>query len=198
MTVLTHAALAEMVHATEPRLGRTRLVAVDGPAGSGKTTLVSALLRHLPDAAVVHMDDVYRGWDTDFDEVHERLREQVVVPLSHQRPGRYQRYDWYADELRDWVDLPVPGTLLLEGVGSGSTGLDDVRSLLVWIEVPEPERLRRGLERDGEAVLPLWQAWMRHEAAEHSRQDTRARADLRLLGDGPSGEPTILPGPPRP
>jgi hypothetical protein len=180
--VLDVADLAARLCSAPARLGRTRLVCIDGPAGSGKTTLADALVAHLADTAVVHMDDVYRGWDTDFDEVHERLRTQLVEPLAQGRTARYQRYDWYAGRLDAWVDVPVPGVLLLEGVASGSVRLDPVRSLLVWVEVDRAERVRRGLQRDGAALLPRWLAWMEHEAPEHARQRTRDRADLRLRG----------------
>lgn len=179
--------LADRVRLAPPRLGSTRLVCVDGPAGSGKTTLADALGARLDDATVVHMDDVYRGWDTDFDEVHSRLRGQIVEPLQHGRPARYQRYDWAAERFDVWVDVPVPAVLLLEGVASGSQILDPWRSLLVWVEVDRPERLRRGLDRDGPQVLHHWLTWMRHEEVEHDRQRTRARADVRLRGDGPLG-----------
>jgi len=162
-------------------------VCVDGPAGSGKTTLVDALAARLDDATVVHMDDVYRGWDTDFDEVHTRLRSQLAEPLQQGHPARYQCYDWAAGRFDVWVDVPVPAVLLLEGVGSGSQSLDPWRSLLVWVEVDRPERLRRGLDRDGPQVLHHWLAWMRHEEVEHARQRTRERADVRLRGDGPLG-----------
>jgi cytidylate kinase len=177
--------LADRVLRAPARLGRTRLVCVDGPAGSGKTTLAGALQRRLRDATVVHMDDVYRGWDTDFDEVHERLRDQLVEPLGEGRTARYQRYDWETDRFADWVDVPVPDVLLLEGVASGAVSLGPVRSLLVWIEADRDERVRRGVHRDGADMLPQWLAWMRHEEAEHARQRTRARADVLLRGDGP-------------
>jgi uridine kinase len=177
--------LASRVARTTPRLGRTRLVCVDGPAGSGKTTLAMALRERLDDAALVHMDDVYRGWGTDFDEVHDRLDAQLVEPLRHGREARYQRYDWVAGRLDAWVAVPPPRVLLLEGVASGSGRLDPVMSLLVWIEVDRDERVRRGVDRDGPAVLPQWLAWMKHEEAEHARQRTRERAGLRLRGDGP-------------
>jgi len=166
-------------------------VCVDGPAGSGKTTLAGGLAACLDDATVLHMDDVYRGWDTDFEEVHARLRSQVVDPLERGRPARYQRYDWLAKRFDEWVDVPVPEVLLLEGVGSGARSLDPWRSLLVWVEVDRPERLRRGLDRDGPRVLHHWLAWMRHEQVEHARQRTRERADLRVRGDGPI---TRVPG----
>jgi uridine kinase len=181
------AGLADGVRRAPARLGSTRLVCVDGPAGSGKTTLAAALAARLDDATVVHMDDVYRGWDTDFDEVHTRLRSQLVEPLRRADAARYQRYDWEAGQFDAWVDVPVAAVLVLEGVGSGAQSLDPWRSLLVWVEVDRPERLRRGLDRDGPQVLPHWLAWMRHEEVEHARQRTRERADVRLRGDGPLG-----------
>jgi uridine kinase len=185
------AGLAERVARAPARLGRTRLVCVDGPAGSGKTTLAEMLRAHLADAGtgteVVHMDDVYRGWDTDFDEVHRRLREQLVEPLGHGRAACYQRYDWHAGAFADWVRVPPPQVLLLEGVASGAATLGGVRSLLVWVEADRDVRVRRGVDRDGVDVLPQWLAWMAHEEAEHARQRTREHADLRLRGDGPTG-----------
>ncbi|HET7325749.1 MAG TPA: 4-amino-4-deoxy-L-arabinose transferase [Nocardioidaceae bacterium] len=189
MDILTHADLAARIASARPRLANTRLVLLDGPAGSGKTTLAAGLADELPDSVVVHMDDLYRGWETDFAEVHNRVRGQLVEPLAAGQPARYQRYDWDAGAFGDWVDVPVPGVLILEGVGSGARALDDVSSLLLWIEVSADMRVRRGVERDGEAVLPQWLAWMRHEAAEHARQATRERADIVLRGDGPDGQP---------
>ncbi len=182
---LSAADIAALATSAPARLGRTRLVCVDGPAGSGKTSLAADLQAHLDDAAVLHMDDVYRGWDTDFDEVHERLREQVVEPLAAGKAASYQRYDWHAGRFDAWVELPPPGVLVLEGVGSGATALEPVRSLLVWVEADRDVRVGRGVARDGADVLPKWLAWMEHEQVEHARQRTRDHADLRLRSDGP-------------
>ena len=56
------AALAEQVRAAPAKLGRTRLVCIDGPAGAGKTTFAARLADALvPDAVVLHMDDLYDG-----------------------------------------------------------------------------------------------------------------------------------------
>ena len=40
---LTIDSLLDNVQAGAPRLGRTRLIGIDGPAGSGKTTVAAAL-----------------------------------------------------------------------------------------------------------------------------------------------------------
>src|SRR5205085_5813827 len=53
-------ALADRLLAEPPLLGATRLVCVDGPAGSGKTTFADRLTEALGGAAaLVHMDDLY-------------------------------------------------------------------------------------------------------------------------------------------
>ena len=39
------------------------IIAIDGPAGSGKTTLAQKLVNDLSDAQVIHMDDLYDGWN---------------------------------------------------------------------------------------------------------------------------------------
>lgn len=191
--LLGHAALAARISSARPRLGRTRLVCLDGPAGSGKTSLADRLADLLADrsadrtATVLHLDDVYRGWGTDFGEVHGRLHRQVFQPLAAGRAGCYQRFDWHADAFTDWVELPVPDVLLLEGVGAGARRLDRWRSLLVWIELGPDERLRRGLDRDGPAAVEHWRGWMEREQAEFAAQQTRERADLRLWGSSPPG-----------
>lgn len=171
-----------------PRLGAVRLVCIDGPAGSGKTTLAAALARVLvgrgADVAVLHLDDLYEGWAGLEGNLWPRLAAQVLEPLRRGRPGRYQRYDWYAGAFDGWVDVPVPQVLVLEGCGSARRAADGLVVLRVWVEAPPDVRLARGLERDGEAMRPQWERWMADEAAHFAREATRERADVRLDGFG--------------
>ena len=42
------------------------LIAIDGPAGAGKTTLAAKFFAEFSidkSVAVIHMDDLYNGWD---------------------------------------------------------------------------------------------------------------------------------------
>jgi uridine kinase len=167
------------VLARPARLGQVRLVCVDGPAGSGKTTFAGPLAARL-DAAVIHMDDLYDGW-TGLEDSWSRLSTQVLEPLRQGRPGRYQRYDWTADRFADWVDVPVRPVLVVEGCGSGRREGASLTTLLAWVEAPPDERLRRGLERDGEELRDRWTAWMATEDQHFTANDTRTRADVRIL-----------------
>ena len=183
--------IAERVLVAAPRLGPVRLVAIDGPAGSGKTTLAGALADALvgqgANAAVLHLDDLYDGWTGLEGSLWPRLSAQVLEPLRRGRPGRYQRYDWPAGAFDDWVDLPVPGVLVLEGCGSARRAADELVVLRVWVEAPPQVRLARGLARDGEAERPHWERWMRDEAEHFARERTAERADVRLDGFGRMG-----------
>lgn len=165
------------------RLGTSRLICIDGPAGSGKTTLAAAVVAMLTErghtVAALHMDDFYEGWTGLRADLEPRLLGQVLEPLAAGRPGRWQRFDWHLDRFDDWHDLPVTDFLVLEGCGSGARAYAPFRSLLVFVEAERDTRLRRGIERDGPAVEPYWLAWMEREEAHFELNSTRAVADLR-------------------
>jgi uridine kinase len=165
-----------------PTLGETRLISVDGPAGSGKSTLAACLATLDPAARVVHMDDLYDGWN-GLDTVSRQL-STLVRPLALGRPGFYRRYDWHRAAFVETVDVAPPRLLVLEGVGSGRAELSTMITVLVWVTAPRPLRRARGLTRDGEALAPQWDGWMRQEDAHFAGQRTEERADVVVDGTG--------------
>jgi uridine kinase len=157
------------------RLGSGRLVCIDGPAGSGKTTLARQVAESTG-ALVVGMDDLYPGWEGLFEVDDEVLG--LLGPLNEGRTGWYRRFDWASGEYRERhrVD-PVP-LLVLEGVGSGNRAWRDLITTLVWVEAPNEVRLARGLSRDGEEQRAHWLQWMADEERLFAQEQTRERADL--------------------
>ncbi|MGY1821900.1 uridine kinase [Geodermatophilus sp. SYSU D00079] len=182
---MDRAALAARVRAAAPRLGGTHLVCVDGPAGSGKTTLAAGLAAEL-DATVVHMDDLYAGWTLT--GAFARLAAGVLRPLAGGRAGAYHRYDWTAGRFAP-LPTPVPagGVLVVEGCGSCPRAVDPWASLRIWVEAPQEVRLARGLARDGAALEPQWRRWQVTEAAVFAAECTRGRADVRVDGTAGNG-----------
>lgn len=167
--------LAARVRAGAPRLGPVRLVCVDGPAGSGKTTLANRLGAALG-AQVLHVDDLLEGWG-DLVGMLPRLQAWVLDPLAAGRPGRYRRYDWVAQGFAEWHDVPVGAALVLEGCGSARQEVDPVAVLRVWVEASEEVRLTRWIARGGEADRAHWSGWARDESALFAADGTRSRAD---------------------
>ena len=75
------AEVASRVLAAPPTLGTGRLVCVDGPAGSGKTTVAAALADVVPDAHVVHCDELLEGWPSLQETPEWRLvSEEAAAP----------------------------------------------------------------------------------------------------------------------
>jgi uridine kinase len=167
--------LVALLLSRPPTLGAGRLLCIDGPAGSGKTTLAATLAELVP-ATVVHLDDLYDGWHG-----LPRLREQLdplLLPLARGEAGSYRRYDWAAGRYAETVRvLPAP-VLVLEGVGSGLAAYSSLRTLLVWVDAPEDVRLTRWRARDGEAAEPHIGEWQRDEEALFAAEGTRAAADV--------------------
>jgi energy-coupling factor transporter ATP-binding protein EcfA2 len=162
-----------------PTLGTGRLICVDGPAGSGKTTL-AAELGTLADASVIHMDDLFEGWG-GLPGVTDQLGT-LLRPLAEGRAGSYRRWDWPGNAWAEAVLVPPEPLLVLEGVGSGSLAHADLITVLAWVEVPYDLRMARGLERGGVGVAENWRHWAIGEQEHFAREQTRERADVVLDG----------------
>ena len=157
-------------------LGAGRLVCVDGPAGSGKTTLAAALADAVPGTVVVHTDEMLEGW-----RGLPGLAGSVAAllrPLASGRPGCWTRWDWYADGWAERREVPPAPLLVLEGTGSWSPLVADLVTVLVWVEAPSQVRLDRGMARDGEQMRPQWEQFRLDEDDLHRRLRTRDHADL--------------------
>jgi uridine kinase len=169
-----------LAQSREPSLGGGRLVCVDGPAGSGKTTLAEEVTALADEALVVHMDDLYQGWG-GLAGVDEQLGT-LLHPLAEGLAGSYRRWDWPSGAWAETVMVPPTPVLVLEGVGSGSSSFADLVTVLAWVEVPAEVRMARGLERDGAGAADHWRQWAVDEQELFAREQTRERADLVLDG----------------
>jgi uridine kinase len=169
--------------ATAPTGMPTRIIAIDGHGGSGKSRLPRELAAALGGIPIVATDD-FASWDNPV-EWWPRLVEQVLRPLALGEVVRYQRYDWSDQRLADWIELPrCPPTIVLEGVTASRSEFDSHLAFRIWVEAPRELRLRRGLERDGDAMRAQWDAWMATEDAYVARDDPVGRADVVVSGTG--------------
>jgi uridine kinase len=169
------------VRSAVARAGGTRVVAIDGRSGAGKTRFASELSGELG-ARVVSLEDLYGGWD-GLERGIGVLVSEVLEPLAAGRAARVPRYDW---EARAWAEptvLEPPGVLIVEGVGAGARRAAAFESLLVWLEAPTAVRKQRALARDGETFAPYWDMWAAQEDAMLARERTPERAGL-VIGTG--------------
>ncbi|MFC8449092.1 uridine kinase [Kitasatospora sp. NPDC057223] len=182
------AALAAGIRAAAPSCGPVRLVAVDGHAGSGKTTFAARLAAALGGAPVVHLDDLATheepfGWT-------DRLRGQVLEPLAAGRSAEYEVYDWTLRRFGGRRRVPAAPVVLLEGVGSGRRDVRPWLARLLWMELDAPAARHRGELRDGPGLAEFWAGWALAEQAHFAGDPSRPYADV--LVDGVTGR--IAPG----
>ncbi|GAA1917730.1 uridine kinase family protein [Nocardioides hwasunensis] len=173
--------VASAVLGAPPTLGRGRLVCVDGPAGSGKTTLAGALADVVPDTQLVHCDELLEGW-RGLPGLAAAV-EALLTPLAAGGPGEWRRWDWLADGWAETHHVHPGGLLVLEGVGCWSPAIADLVGHLVWVEADPDLRLTRGIERDGEEMRGHWLQWRVDEGELFERLRTREHADLVVSTD---------------
>ncbi|MCW2747274.1 MAG: hypothetical protein JWP10_416 [Nocardioidaceae bacterium] len=185
MVPIRYAPIVRLLEARPARAGATKIVAIDGPSGAGKTTFADGLSAIL-NAPVLHVEDLYRGWD-GLAEAPSLLEADVLQPLSEGRPGAYRPYDWTTGDLLPPVAVPASDVLIVEGVGSGARICAPYTSVLVWVDDDESRRKVRALARDGGAYEFYWDRWAAQELIMWDAEHTAERADVRVMPDGRGG-----------
>jgi phosphoribulokinase len=155
---------------------RPVVVGVDGQGGSGKSTFSRELTEALPVTTwIVPGDDFYsdvsasekalmspeEGYEKYFDV--DRLKSQVLTGV---RDGsatlRYQRYDWEAEALGDWREVPMPEVVVVEGVYTLRPELRDAFDITVFLCTRRETRIARQVAR-GENSTFWIERWMAAE-----------------------------------
>ena len=152
---------------SRPRL----VVLIDGRSGTGKTTLGDALAAEL-DAQIVHLDDVYPGWD-GLRAASEAVVTDVLGPASG-----HTRWDWSTSQPAGWTAVDPERPIVIEGCGALSRASAPLASLRVWLEADDALRRRRAIERDGEVFAKEWERWAAQEEAFIATEDPVSLADV--------------------
>ncbi|WP_055526034.1 uridine kinase family protein [Streptomyces graminilatus] len=183
--------LARTLRRLPPSCGPVRLIAVDGHAGSGKTTFAGRLAAALGGAPVLHLDDI-----ATHDELFEwtpRLVGQVIEPLARGESASYAPYDWTARGFGPPRTLPAAPVVLVEGVAAGRRALRPFLARLLWMELPDEDAWARGRSRDGAEQSEFWEGWVDAERRHFAADPSRPFADLLVRQCEEGYE--VLPGP---
>ncbi|MFZ3571810.1 uridine kinase family protein [Streptomyces sp. BH097] len=175
---------ADRIRRLPPSCGPVRLIGIDGHAGSGKSTLATRLAGALGGAPVLRLDDL-ASHDALFAWT-ERLRTQVLAPLSRGEAARYETYDWHARRYAAVRELPAADVVLIEGVGVGRSELRPELAMLLWLDMPGETAWARGRARDGEEQREFWDGWIPAER-EHFKENPSLPFAHLLVRECPEG-----------
>ena len=187
MTFFELSKVKSAIENSDALCGETKIVTIDGPAGSGKTTLAKEIALELAkskvNVSVIHLDELYEGWDDALGQkLYERIDAWILAPLRNGLGPRHLKYDWHVNKYTTWSELPVTPIVIIEGVGSGHTSLREQVSQAIWVEADDHILLDRVVERDGEVVRDEMLIWKARERAYFELHEVKNAAQIHLRG----------------
>ena len=134
------------------------IVAIDGLAGAGKSTLAKQLVAQMPNANCVNIDDFYRP--IHFDQVIKlgsyeliesffdwrRLKDHLLIPAGKSLCSVYRKYDWDSDELSDKIEIPANDVLIVEGVFSLLPALRAFYQFKIYVNIISWKKSQKSMQ----------------------------------------------------
>ncbi len=158
---------------------RTRIVAVDGHGGAGKSTFAERLAAALGGVQVAHTDD-FASWDDPVDWWPKAV-DLLLEPLARGEAARYEVTAWSGIP-RPAVEIVPAEVVIFEGVTSSREAFRPYLSGAIWVETPREVCLERGVARDGGHMRAQWERWLAAEDEYIERERPHERADLVVPG----------------
>ena len=159
------------------------VIAIDGPTGSGKTTLANQIKTDLSDVEIIHVDDLYKGWQDAFTErLSTSIIEKILIPISKKIEFDYEIYDWKKGNFYKSNQISNDKIFILDGVGSGQSKFRPYISKIIWLNISDDIGLSRVLHRDGDEILLPMLEFQRAQKLHFARESTENAADFYFEG----------------
>ena len=163
------------------------IVAIDGMAGSGKSTL-GDILKEVYSCNLFHMDDYFLqphqrtterlaepGGNVDF----ERFKTEVYDQIDQKKDFEYQKYDCSVQKLGEKVPVPYSKLNIIEGAYAAHPYFKDRADLLFFMEISDELQKERIASRNGEWMLKRFlEEWI---PMEHKYFDNYAIRDKAMI-----------------
>jgi uridine kinase len=157
------------------------VILIDGPAGAGKTTFAAQLAQSLEDCLVIHMDDLYEGWNSPLsDELFHRVVRDIIEPFRQHTTLVFATWNWETNTWNPTVQRTPPRCLIIEGVGAGARHIREVADVSVWLDLDDETGAVRVINRDGEVSRPHIEAWLKHQRTHFAQDATKLNCAVVL------------------
>jgi uridine kinase len=159
------------------------IIAIDGPAGAGKTTLASTLSLALSpqmSTTVVHMDELYPGWENALGDELTKTLTWLTSCHKAKKPLLYSSFNWIANEFNPPKSQASTQLLILEGVASAQLPIEESLATSIWLDLDPEIGFRRVIERDGENISLEMKKWLVTQEQHFSADRTKERCEFLL------------------
>ncbi|MDA2962211.1 MAG: hypothetical protein O3A27_00405 [Actinomycetota bacterium] len=156
------------------------LIAIDGPAGTGKTTLAGEFFKNFSQnksVVVIHMDDLYDGWDNALGDALTSTLAHIVHAHNTKSQFSISIYNWATHSFDSTQVIQPCDILIIEGVGAGQKVVRDAGATLYWLDIEPDVGLARVLQRDGLHIQSQMRQWCLDQETHFARDATRMHAD---------------------
>jgi len=159
------------------------IIAIDGPAGAGKTTLASTLSLALSpqmSTTVVHMDELYPGWENALGDELTKTLTWLTSCHKAKKPLLYSSFNWIANEFNPPKSHASTQLLILEGVASAQLPIEENLVTSIWLDLDPEIGFRRVIERDGENISLEMKKWLVTQEQHFAADRTKERCEFLL------------------
>jgi uridine kinase len=159
------------------------LLAIDGPAGAGKTTFAAKLEAELSvngSVKVIHMDDLYNGWDNALSNPLSEILDRISTAHIAGREFVIKIFNWHTMTF-DRQELITPTDyLIIEGVGAAQQIVRETGATTYWLDIEPEIGLQRVLDRDGAHIEVQMRQWQVDQDKHFARDETRENCEFKL------------------
>jgi uridine kinase len=159
------------------------LLAIDGPAGAGKTTLAAKLEAQFAahsTVRVIHMDDLYDGWDGALGDALSQTLERLASAHLAGVECTIKIFNWHLMKFdREEVITPTD-YLILEGVGAAQAGVRAAGATTYWLDIDSETGLKRVLARDGSHIEKEMLLWQIQQSIHFDKDKTRENCEFKI------------------
>ncbi|MDP6968990.1 MAG: (d)CMP kinase [Gammaproteobacteria bacterium] len=170
------------------------IVAIDGYAGAGKSTLAAWLAQQLPASQIIALDDFYRPLSSEQRQQlcaeaavqayvpTQYIVNQVLRPLCQGQAATWQALDWLTQDLSPIKQVLPQDVVIMDGVFSTHKHFMPWVDATIMVSTPIVTCQHRVVSRPQPDTV-----WMDHwQAAEawfHRQYNTQDQADWVIAGD---------------
>jgi len=157
------------------------LIAIDGPAGAGKSTLAKDLYLYFSvarDVNLLGLDEIYDGWENALGEKLSSDLQAIASAHVQKISTSIQIYDWSLSRYGDVRTIEPKEILIIEGVGSAQEVMREHKAITIWMDIDPLLGIERVLNRDGHHIAQEIKAWQKFQSQHFAHSGARDNADF--------------------